>query len=255
MKILLTGGDGYIAKSLYNNLNTKYEITTVNRKSFDMTNFRLMNKFLKDKYFDVVIHCAVTGGNRLKQDSYKEMDANLLMYYNLLQHKDHYRKLINFGSGAEITATNTPYGLSKKIICDSILEIENFFNIRIFAVFDQNEWDTRFIKANIRRYINKQPLIVHENKKMDFFYMPDLLKLVEFYINTSTPPKAIDCTYEKTYTLLEVASFINSLDTHKCEINIEKDTIGLDYSGVHTSLLDYIGLKKGIENVFRHLIL
>ena len=45
------------------------------------------------------------------------------------------------------------------MIRQSILEKENFYNLRIFAVFDENEWDTRFIKTNIRHYINKKPIL------------------------------------------------------------------------------------------------
>ena len=96
-QILITGGNGYIAKSLYNSLKDKYDITCITRQDFDLTAFQLMNEFFQNKYFDVVIHCAVQGGSRLKTESYKDMDVNLASYYNLLQHKPHYNKLIHFG--------------------------------------------------------------------------------------------------------------------------------------------------------------
>ena len=130
MRILITGGNGYIAKSLYNSLKNKHDITCITRQDLDLTSFKEMNKFFRDKYFDVVIHCAVQGGSRLRLDSYKDMDVNLVMYYNLLQHKSHYNKLIHFGSGAELYNSESPYGLSKRIITKSILETDNFYNIR-----------------------------------------------------------------------------------------------------------------------------
>jgi hypothetical protein len=71
------------------------------------------------------------------------------MYYNLLENKEHFGKLINIGSGAEVLSLDTPYGLSKNIIYNSILNTDNFYNLRVFAVFDNNELDRRFIKTAI----------------------------------------------------------------------------------------------------------
>ena len=141
---------------------------------------QLMNEFFQNKYFDVVLHCAVMGGSRLKEDGWNIMDVNLCMYYNLLQCSPHYKKLISFGSGAELYTQNTPYGLSKYVIRQSILEKENFYNLRIFAVFDENELNTRFIKTNIKNYINKKPITIYQDKYMDFIYMPDLIKIINY---------------------------------------------------------------------------
>ena len=99
--------------------------------------------------------------------------------YEKIQIRLGWKKLISFGSGAEIGYPSDPYGLSKNIINRIIKEESNFFNIRIYGVFDENELDTRFIKNNIKRYINKQPLEIHENKYMDFFYMKDLITVTD----------------------------------------------------------------------------
>ena len=101
------------------------------------------------KQFDVVIHTAVVGGSRLKKEDSSILDQNLKMHYNLLDQQDKYTKFIYFGSGAEVHP-NTPYGLSKFIINQSTKDKPNFHNLRIYGVFDENEWETRFIKTNIK---------------------------------------------------------------------------------------------------------
>ena len=58
MKILITGGNGYIAKSIYSSLSSKYDITTVTRQDFDLTCWASTYKFFYNKTFDVVIHTA-----------------------------------------------------------------------------------------------------------------------------------------------------------------------------------------------------
>jgi GDP-L-fucose synthase len=253
MKILITGGNGYIAKSLYNSLKNSYEITTLTRNNFDLNHFKILDSYLKHKYFDVVIHCAVSGGDRFKQETWKDMDNNLQMYYNLLNCRDRFGKLIHFGSGAEITQPESPYGLSKRVIAKSILEQENIYNIRIFAAFDENELDTRFIKGNIKRYINKEPIIIHQDKLMDFFYMKDLISLVDYYIQNENPPKEIDCSYPESHTLFNIANVINNLDTHKVHIIFNNDGMGEKYCGNPNTLLNYIGLEVGINEVYNKL--
>ena len=156
MRILITGANGYIGTSLYNALKDKYDVTTVTRNGFDLTDITAMSKFFEDKFFDIVIHTAVKGGSRLAEDDCNVMDTNLIMYYNLLRNKSHFAKFIQFGSGAEFFKNETPYSLSKKVIANSILNLDNFYNIRIFGVFDENELETRFIKSSIKKLIKKE---------------------------------------------------------------------------------------------------
>jgi nucleoside-diphosphate-sugar epimerase len=110
MKILITGGNGYIANGLYNNLKSIHDITLITRKDFDLTDSKATGLWFEDKYFDIIIHTAVVGGSRLKPEDSSIMDQNLQMYYNLLTYKDHYKKFIHFGSGAE-THLDTPYDI------------------------------------------------------------------------------------------------------------------------------------------------
>jgi GDP-L-fucose synthase len=215
-----------------------------------------MIEFFKDKYFDVVLHCAIAGGSRLKEDGWEVMDINLCMHYNLIQCQNHYGKLISFGSGAEIYFPDTPYGLSKLVIRNSIMNIPNFYNVRIFGVFDENELDTRFIKANIKRYINKEPIQIYENKLMTFFYMKDLITLVEYLIVTDSSKlmKENHCGYINQYTLLEIAEIINKLDNHKVPILTGTEP-GKDYICNYNAGygLPYIGLKQGIIETYNKL--
>lgn len=254
LKLLITGGNGYIATSLYNKLKDKYEITTITRKDFDLTSYYDARKWFNEKYFDVVIHTAIVGGSRLKIEDQTILDQNLMMYENLLSNKQHFNKFISFGSGAEIFQPNTPYGISKKTISNSIQNIKNFYNLRIFAVFDENELNTRFIKANILRYIKKEPMIVHTDKIMDFFYMKDLVHLVNHYITKNNLSQTINCSYSQKYTLTNIAEIINNLDKHKVPIIIENKNKLEFYCGEsHNMPIKIIGLETGIYNTYNKL--
>jgi GDP-L-fucose synthase len=257
MRILITGANGYIGKTLHNALRDTHFVTAVTRASFDLTDLVAMSKFFQSKHhFDVVIHCAVAGGSRLKEDGWNVMDKNLIMYYNLLQFRKHYTRLIHFGSGAETYMPKEPYGYSKKVIAKSILNQDNFYNIKIFGVFDENELDTRFIKASIKRYIAKEPIQIHQDKAMDFFYMQDLIKVVEYYINEENPPKEFDCVYNIwTDTLAHIAeNEINFLSDYKVPIVIQEEGISEYMSKYRSTLpIKLIGLREGIKQVYNKL--
>jgi len=254
MNILITGGNGYIAGSLYEELKNKHNVITINRDDFDLTNRNLTDKFFKDKYFDVVLHTAISGGSRLRKDTEDVLDENLIMYYNLLANKSKYKKFINIGSGAELFAQQEPYGLSKHVISYSMRNKANFHNVRIFAVFDENELDSRFIKSSILKYLNNQPIEIHQNKLMDFFYMKDLITLMEYCIGADDLPKEINCSYRNIYYLKDIAKIINTMGENKVPIKVINKKEGIGYVGNFTNLgIEYIGLEQGIENVYNKL--
>ena len=230
MRILITGGNGYIAKSIYTSLSKKYDVTTISRSDFDLTDFNKAKEWFSDKYFDTVIHTAISGGSRLKEDGVSVIHSNLSMYYNLFYNKSHFGKFINFGSGAEIHAKETPYGFSKHLIRNSVLSTSDFYNLRIYGVFDENELDTRFIKGNVLRYINRQPMQIYEDKRMSFFHMSDLVSVVDEYIMGIRTRSEIDCTYVTSYKLSEITEMINSLSDYKVEVQLNSNGRGTSYN-------------------------
>jgi hypothetical protein len=120
-------------------------------------------------------------------------------------------------------------------------------------VFDENELNTRFIKGNIKRYINNEPIIIYQDKVMDFFYMKDLISLIDYYINNDNLPKQIDCSYDTLYKLSDVAKIINNLSNYKVDIKIEQERIASPYYGITNVLIDFIGLEQGIKEVYNKL--
>jgi UDP-glucose 4-epimerase len=254
MKILITGGNGYIAKSLFSKLKDKYDITCITRQDFDLTNYAQTARWFADKHFDVVIHTAVVGGMRLIADDESVVYRNLQMYFNLVSLDDHFDRFITFGSGAELTMAWEPYGFSKRVIADSMESKHDYYNLRIRAVFDENELDTRFIKGNLLRYINHEPMVIHQNKYMDFFYMEDLVSLVDYYISAENPIKEVDCCYNYNLTLSEIAGYINTLDMHQVDIKIQNEGMADAYVGQYFPILTpLVGLAKGISRVYKKL--
>ena len=69
MKILITGGNGFIGRNLIKTFNKEYEIFAPSSSELDLTSTKSVEKYFQNKYFDVVIHCAIKGGRRNIKDS------------------------------------------------------------------------------------------------------------------------------------------------------------------------------------------
>jgi GDP-L-fucose synthase len=144
-----------------------------------------------------------------------------------------------------------PYGFSKRIIAESMKSKDNYYNLRIRAVFDENELDTRFIKGNLLRYMNHEPMVIHQNRYMDFFYMEDLISLVDYYIKAKDPVKEVDCCYNYNLTLSEIAAYINTLDTHQVGVKIQNEGMADAYVGNYLPVLSpLVGLANGIKKAY-----
>lgn len=269
MRILITGGNGFVARNLIKELQ-EHELTIITRSDFDLRDTDAVDKFFKNKSFDFVLHTATAGGSRLQSDDSDVLLDNITMFYNLLKHKSKYRKFINFGSGAEMdrrTDINLlypdhkksfpidPYGLSKNVIARLIEPLPDFYNIRIFNVFGEDELETRFIKANIKRYINKEPIIIHQNKLMDFFYIEDLVELIKYFLDNNLLFKEVNCSYKTKYSLNDIAKIINEQDEYEVPIIIENKEWSNCYIGtpIPLSVLQFkkIGLEDGIKKMYK----
>jgi GDP-L-fucose synthase len=271
MKILITGANGFVGRNLAAALS-EHEVTKLVRQEVDLTNNTAVDIFFKDKSFDIVLHCAMVGGRRYITDGPEVLYKNLAMFYNLLSHQDKFGKLISFGSGAELDRTQDIdlsnfyykdaypldyYGMAKNIIARLIENEDKCFSFRLFNVFGADEESARFIRANIQRYIAKEPIIVYQDKVMDFFYIDDLITLVKFYLDKNYIPEEINAVYKDKHTLLDISNIINNLSDYKVDIIIEKEGLSKEYIGKSTRLdllkLPLKEIQQGILETYNKL--
>jgi nucleoside-diphosphate-sugar epimerase len=260
-RVLLTGASGFIGKNIIRFLPYDYDIVAINSSFLDLTDeTEVDNFFIRHGYFDSVIHCAVKGGHRNRPDPEGALKNNTEMYFNLRKNKDYFGKFIHFGSGAEIYG-KTEYAKSKREIANSIKETKNFYNIRLFGVFGSGELQTRFFSSNIKNYIEGNPMIVNEDMYMDFFYIKDLVTVIDYYLKKPNPPKEIDCVYQTDIVKLsQLADMINELSDKKVEIRILfQEIMGnvKHYVGSGSRLeelnLPLLGLHYGIQEMYKKM--
>jgi nucleoside-diphosphate-sugar epimerase len=267
MNILITGAHGFIGRNLYNILRRYNSVYCLTRKEADLLDSDSVNNyFIKNKiFFDLVIHTAIQGGRRNIYDNKDIVYDNILMIYNLLRNQNYFQNIISFGSGAEldrrydINPQNInrypidPYGLSKSIIDKISIDEPKLCNFRIYNCFGFDEEPNRMIRGNIIKYINHEDILIHKDRKMDFFFIEDLANLIYFFLDSNRMPKLFDCCYKEKIKLSDIANMINKLDVHKVDIKYDHSSseTGTDYIGKYTEIdLQYIGLEKSIQLMY-----
>lgn len=264
MKILITGSNGFVAKHLISYFKN-HEVVLISRDIVDLKSRESLDSFLKKKTFDVLLHTAIVGGRREVKDDSETLLSNVTMFYNILRHRDKFKKIIHFGSGAELDRITPapgneqfpidPYGLSKNIIHRIGSQFSNIYNLRIFNVFGVGELPNRMIQNNINNYINKQPIKIYRDRLMDFFYIEDLCKIVEYCIHNSCST-VVDCVYKKKTKLTDIANIINSLNNYNVPIIISSKEVDTPYIGDSSTIdscnINLQGLCSGIQSVYQY---
>lgn len=267
MKILITGGNGNIAKMIKNNLGSSYEITNLSRKELNVFNFNDVKNYLENKSFDILVHTAILGGRRTKNESKDTTHINLIMLENLLKFSDKFKMIINLDSAAIydrstdilnrkennlLTVPNDYYGFSKYVTYQRSLQYKNFYNFRIFNIFHPNEEPDRFIKSCFLAKKNKTLVNIFEDKYFDFFYEDDFIKVIKFYFDNIDNPnkleKTINICYKEKYKLSNIAKLILQDDSY---INIIEKESYHNYSGDNSLInklnLDFYGMEKSLK--------
>ena len=140
MKVCVLGANGFVAKNVLRDTDW----IGVTRQELDLTNQKAVEDYFNTHEYDVVIHCAVIGGSRLKPDDGEVTHKNILMFENVV--RVFKGKVLYFSSGAARRGNppTDPYGLSKWVIDRRIETIEDAYTLRIWGCYGPGELPTRF---------------------------------------------------------------------------------------------------------------
>ena len=261
MKVIITGGNGFIAKNIHDELILSHNVKSPSKQELNLYDTSIVEDYLKSEKFDVVVHTAthdatVPGTDKRMSEV---LECNLRMFHSLLRCKNYYGKLINMGSGGEYgrqyrkpkmsedyanqNVPTDPYGLSKYSISKYIECLNgNFYNLRIFAVYGKYEnYRMRFISNSIYRAMFNIPICIHQNTMFDFTWIGDVAKIVGWFVENESPNKILNVCSGNTVSLLEVAKKI-AVDGR--QITFDEYGWGSEYSGDNSLLLNSIGGYK-----------
>lgn len=277
---MITGCSGFLGKELLSISKPECVLFPTNRQILDLTKQKQVENYIRDNKIDIILHAAIKGGRRTKEDQASDYYENILAFENLIRNLKHIKMFINYDSAASYDRSigidgcsesdfprSVPidfYGSSKYTIANRIRNLDKCYNLRIFNCFGVNETEDRMIKGNILKYIHKEQMIINYDKIMDFFFIDDLIKITEHYIKKcfdnrySDLPQDINLCYNKKYRLSDITNFINKLSDYQVPVQIKTELReNFNYYGVSQEIsklnLDLVGLERGIMKMYQQI--
>lgn len=274
MKILLTGGSGFIGRNINESfLREKYQIVAPTRAELDCFDDRSVERYFSRHSFDVVIHSAAKPGHRNAPETKGIFYTNSRITTNLLKYNNSWGKLINMGSGAiydmqhyqlkmkeEYFGTHIPvdeHGYNKYIFGLLFPHYKDVIDFRIFGIFGKYEnYAIRFISNAICKVLFELPITLRQNRKFDYLFIDDLMPILDYFILNEPKYSAYNITPNFSVELLSVARIVQNISNSKSKIIVAQDGLGTEYTGDNSRLknefaqLSFTPIDVAIEKLY-----
>ena len=197
-RVCVLGAAGFIGKNVLRDTDW----TGVTRQELDLTDPEAVKEYFRKHEYDVVIHCAVIGGSRLRPDDGEVFYKNLLMFENVVVAFK--GKILYFSSGAALRGNppSDPYVMSKWLIDRRIETLPNAYSLRIWGCYGPGEPSTRF-SAVCKK---EGHVVINQDKYFDFIDVEDVRKIVQEYVSCKWEmPKVCNLVYPEKLLLSQWA--------------------------------------------------
>ncbi len=260
-KIFLTGGNGFIGRNFIDKYKDKYNIYSPSHSELDLLNSEAVRKLFNREKFDCVLHTAHPVSHRAAIYEKGSLFRNTVqMFFNICDNIDKFDKMIFLSSGAIydvskiiMNCSEDKFGLNvptseggyAKYICERHIQKLNsgvFHNkpkitsLRIFGVFGKyEEYSVRYISRAICRTLLGLPIIIDQERFIDYVYIDDMVKLIDMFImRDKLKYNSYNITTGESHLLSEIAEkYIPESSYH-----FVKNGLDNEYTGSNKRLLE-----------------
>ncbi len=273
MRILITGGSGFIGRNLAEQLASNYDVSAPASAELDLLKEQDVRDYLNAHHFDVVVHAATTRSNRRVAAPTDLLDRNCRMFFNLVRNQELFGKMIHFGSGAEYGRAQLPsrvredyfdtrvpsdaYGFSKYICAKYIERSNRIVDLRLFGVFGPYEdYTVRLISNACCRALKGLPIVLRQDVVFDYLYVNDLASITSWFIENDARHKAYNVCSGSPAPLTELAHIVAEVSGSNPTVSVTTGGMGTEYTADNSRLLAEMGnykfwdLRRAISDLY-----
>lgn len=270
-KVLLTGGTGFIGRSILPILGRECSVDAPSRHELDIIDSQSVHDYFLSKRYDVVIHCANINPYRNPQNDKQEnmFEYTLRGFFNIEREKKSYDKLFYIGSGAEYdkrkdisfvkegnigeSIPHDPYGFAKYILNDKARSSTNIYNLRIFGCYGPTDAKGKFIRDAIDCCFEGKAVSIRQNCLFDYMYVDDLGEIILRIINTPLAYHDYNICSGRRIALEDIAKIVAKQMGNPKKIEILKPGWNKEYTADNSRILseikdfNFTSLEEGIS--------
>jgi UDP-glucose 4-epimerase len=248
VKVLVTGGSGFIGRNLVEHLSGHHEVSAPSRAELDLLDEDAVCRYLRRGGFDAIVHAGSVRASRRLGAAPDLLDHNVRMFVNLARNHDAFGRMLFLSSGAVYDRRYPaplvreeqygrhvpldPYGFSKYICTQFMESVPNVFDLRLFAVFGPHEdWQIRFISNACCRAVWDLPVIVRRHTMFDFLDVADLAKIVSWFLNARPRERAYNVCSGDPIDLAVLGDKVVRASGKDLLVVVREEGWGAEYSG------------------------
>ena len=249
MKILITGGSGFIGRNLFEGLKDKYVVFAPTHQELDVADYLALEKFINKQKIEIIIHAAVKGGNNVFENT-------LRMFVSIIRNAEKLDKIIHFGSGAEYDKTRDlikikesawgnripadSYGLAKFICSEIAKNNKKIKTLRLFGVYGKYEdYRFKFISNTIAKVLLGLPIVIKQDVIFDYLYIDDLLKIIDYFLAHSSRYSEYNIVPPLPIKISTIAGIVANITSRNPKIIIKNQGMNLQYTANNSQLLKF----------------
>lgn len=246
IKVLLTGGSGFIGRNILEKISGKYEFYAPAHSDLDLCDSVAVEKYLNEQRVDVIVHAASTGLYSSEKSTDFVQD-NLKIFFNLVRQKKYFKRMIVIGSGAEydkskpmrqvretdfdMSVPSDQYGFTKYILAKYAEQVDYITHFRPFGVYGKYEdYTKRFISGAICKALLGKPITLKQNVKFDYIFIDDLVDIIDKVIQKKPKEIFYNIGSGSPVQLVDLAKKIIEFVNPKINIEIQEAGEGKEYT-------------------------
>lgn len=253
MKVLLTGGSGFIGRNVVEQLGGRYEILAPTHTELELTDADAVAAWLVRHPVDAVIHAAVRPGHRNAADPSRQLEINLRMFTNLTRHPDAWGSMIYLSSGAAYSTQadvvraregdvgrrvpNDEHGFSRYVLAQLARQTANCVELRPFGVFGKYEdYAIRFISNAICKTLFDLPVTLRRDRSFSYLWVDDLMPVLAHFLEAPAASGAFNVTPDASDSLRDLAGLVVAVSGKDLPVVVAEEGVGLEYTGDNARL-------------------
>ena len=273
MKILVTGGTGFIGGALAEGLRTTADVLAPSSAELDLLDGPRVHAYLERYRFDVVVHAATWDATRTsRKDSKLVLENTLRMFHNVARARGSFGRLVHLGSGAEydrgrdllhvreeefdVVVPLDQYGFAKYLIRKHCEAEPGFVNLSLFGVFGGREdWRLRFLSNACCHALLDLPIQLSRDSLFDYISVDDVVSAVRWCVSNAPAKRSYNVCSGMPVSLLDLAALVREVSRKELDIIVHNEGRGPAYVGDPSAFVAESGwrpcaLTAGVRDLY-----